>query len=201
MDWKRVLAIDREPRPFASVVIPLVLCVSISFAGCHSAQTQAQNESKPAVEVQPKDNQLKKSNAKFPPCPGKTAGGSKDHKVTLTWNASVTPNQSKEIRYCLYRSKGRVQRIKGQLTVDKAPCSNCELVTPTPIRATSTYDLQISNDASYCYVAVAIEDGGRQFSEFSNQAEADVPKAGVPGSNQPSSGTLCDTSKAKRKRR
>lgn len=201
MDWKRVLAIDHQLRPFVSVVIPLTLCVSISLAGCHSAQTEAQNEAKPPGEVQPKDNQVKKNNAQFPACPGKIAGGSKDHKVTLTWNASVTPNHSKEIRYCLYRSQGRVQRIKGQLTVDKAPCSKCELVTPTPVPATNTYDLQINNDSSYCYVAVAIEDGGRQFSEFSNQAEADVPKAGVPGSNQPSSGTLCGSSKAKRSHR
>jgi len=193
MNLKRFLAIDRL-RLLANIAIPIGLCALLGLAACRPDQTPAENESKPIPEVR----QEKKADAKFPPCPGNVATGANRHKVTLTWNPSVTPNHSKEVRYCLYRSHGRVKRIKGELTVDKAPCSNCELVTATPVPATNATDLQVGNEASYCYVAVAIEDGGKKFSEFSNQAEADVPKADEPGSNKPSSGTLCDQEKAKR---
>ena len=191
MDLKRCLAIDRQLRPLANVALPSILCVLISLAGCHPAQTQVENEPKHVPEVRTE----KKIDAKFPPCPGKIATGPNNHKVSLTWNPSVTPNHSKEVRYCLYRSRGRVKRIKGELTIDKAPCTNCELVTETPLPATNVTDLQVNNESSYCYVAVAIEAGGNKFSEFSNQAEADIPKADIPGSNQISRGTLCAPSK------
>jgi hypothetical protein len=195
MDLKSVGAIGRQLRPLEYIALPIIVCVLISLAGCHPAETQVQNEPQHVPEAPPK----RKIEPKFPACPGKIATGPKNHTVTLTWNRSVTPN-NKEVRYCLYRSRGRVQRIKGELTVDKPPCSNCELVTATPVPATNATDVQIDNESSYCYVAVAIEDGGNKFSEFSNQAQADVPKADVPGSNQPSSGTLCDTNKASKHR-
>ena len=181
MDLKRFRTIDRQPRPPANT-IALILCILISLAGCHPAQTQVENEPKQVPEVP----SVKEVDAKFPACPGKIATGPNNHKVTLTWSPSVRPGHSKEIRYCLYRSRGRVERIKGELTVDKAPCSNCELVTATPVPATKARDIQVNNQSSYCYVAVAIEDGGNKFSEFSNQAEADIPKADEPGSNTPS---------------
>jgi len=191
--------------PWQSIVIaaacecslPIIVCVLISFAGCHPAQTQVQNEPKQVPEAPA----VKKNEAKFSTCPGKITTGPNRHKVTLTWNPSATPNHSKEVRYCLYRSRSRVQRITGELTVDKAPCSNCELVTPIPVPVTNVTDLQVDNESSYCYVAVAIEDGGNKFSEFSNQAEADIPKADEPGSNKPSGGTLCDDNKAKKTHR
>jgi hypothetical protein len=190
MDLKRFLAIDRQLRPLAQGAIPIILylCVLLSLTGCHPAQRQVENEPKQIPEVLPE----KKNSGKFPHCPGEIAKGSNHHKVKLTWNPSVTPNHSKEVRYCLYRSRGRVKRIKGELTVDKPPCTNCELVTEIPVPAATFIDLQVENESSYCYVAVAIEDGGRKFSEFSNQAEADIPKADEPGSNKTSHGTLCD---------
>jgi len=196
MDLKCFHAIDGQLQALANVALPIILSVLLSIAGCHSTQTQVQNEPRNAPEVPP----VKRNESKFPACPGKISTGPKNHTVTLMWNPSVTPNHSREVRYCLYRSRGPVKRIKGELTVDKAPCSNCELVTTTPVAVTNTTDLQVDNESSYCYVAVAIEAGGSKFSEFSNQAEADIPKADEPGSNKPSSGTLCDTRKVKRNR-
>jgi len=191
MDLKRFVATNRRLGPLGKVAASIILCAVPSLVGCHPDQTQAQNEPKNVPEVR----EEKKKDANFPACPGQITKRSNKHQVTLTWNPSLTPNHSKEVRYCLYRSRGRVKRIKGELTVDKAPCTNCELVTEIPVPATKFTDLKVDNESSYCYVAVAIEDGGKKFSEFSNQAEADIPKADEPGSNKISHGTLCDEAK------
>src|SRR5690349_19926757 len=124
MDLKCVHAIDDQVLAFANVALPINLSVVIRHTGSHSRTRQVQNEPRNAPEVPP----VKRNESKFPACPVKISTGPNNHRVTLMCNPSVTPNHSREARYCLYRSRGPVKRIKGELTVDKAPCSNCELV-------------------------------------------------------------------------
>ena len=60
-------------------------------------------------------------------------------------------------------------------------------------------DMQVTNGAHYCYAAVALETGYGYFSEFSNQAEADIPLDPAPVQNQISPGKLCEVLKSPRK--
>ncbi len=108
-----------------------------------------------------------------------------DHRVTLTWNASVPrPNVNDEdIGYCLYRSKDHpVQKEKRKTpkVAKKHPCQECEGVNTFPIRQTSCIDNVVEDDVLYYYVAIATNKNG--LSEFSNQARAKIPAkaAGMP---------------------
>jgi hypothetical protein len=107
------------------------------------------------------------------PSPTPAAG----HTVTLSWNASTSssaPN-GKEIRYCLYRTKGA--RVQGNTpgAGTKSPCVNCQRVTKQPISGTSYPDTHVENGAHYCYVAIAVDGQTGKLSVFSNQADAVIP--------------------------
>lgn len=120
--------------------------------------------------------------------------GSANHKVALSWNASVSPSPSK-VRYCLYRSEDqRVQKSGDGVPHDKSPCKACTRVNDTAIPGTSYTDTPVRNGAHYCYVAVAIQ-GNSTFSGFSNQVEADIPTDPTPGPPHISSGKLCEEKK------
>lgn len=114
------------------------------------------------------------------------------HRVSLTWNLSTSSDNPKgrEIRYCLYRTKGgRVQRSS---TRSFSPCVNCQRVTKEPVTGTTYDDTHVENDSHYCYVAISLETANSMHSDFSNETEADIPKSKEPVSNGISSGTLCD---------
>jgi len=193
MDLKGLPGTDRRPLQLKNIARSVILCALLNLTGCtYPGRSYSRDQAEP--KQNPQVQREKKNDWTFPACPvgDIKKGGSTDHKVTLTWNASTSSDKSKEIRYCLYRSRDRrVGRITGELTVDKAPCTKCELVTDLPVPGTTIIDHQVQNEARYCYAAVAIQFGNQKFSEFSNQAEADVPDAKHPGSNKNSTGTLC----------
>lgn len=86
-----------------------------------------------------------------------------------------------------------------------SPCANCQRVTKEPVTGTTYDDTHVENDSRYCYVAISMETTSSRHSDFSNETEADLPKAGEPVSNPISSGALCnpkgqhDKSNAKQK--
>jgi hypothetical protein len=120
--------------------------------------------------------------------PGDPAGNdastspAEGHTVNLSWNASPSSSQPnhKQIRYCLYRTKGRPIQSSGAKTIATSPCANCQRVTIEPVIGTEYKDTHVENNAHYCYVAIAIENGNILPSAFSNQADAVIPPRKEP---------------------
>jgi hypothetical protein len=106
--------------------------------------------------------------------PSSPAGG---HTVNLSWNVSPSANKPDhgQISYCLYRTKGQRIQSSGAKTIANSPCVNCQRVTSKPVLGTMYKDTHVENDAHYCYVAIAIENGNILPSAFSNQADAIIP--------------------------
>ena len=126
------------------------------------------------------------------------AGG---HTVNLSWNASTSSKgpHGKDIRYCLYRTKGgRVQALvqTGKPgTQVKPSCKNCQRVTINPIKDTTWKDTFVENGAHYCYVAIAIDTVNGEISVFSNQTDAVIPPNKEPPSCTPPADTKHITGK------
>jgi hypothetical protein len=117
------------------------------------------------------------------------------HIVNLSWNASRSSGKSnrRRISYCLYRSKGQPIKSSGAQNIATSPCTNCQRVTIEPIVGTKYKDIHVENNAHYCYVAIAIENGNILPSAFSNQADAVIPPRKEP--------PLCNVQSAKATRK
>lgn len=167
-----------------NVACSICLCVLLGPVGCtHQA----------SMPAEPKHTTATREDTVFT-CPDGDIpkAGSNDHKVTLTWEASASGPRSK-IRYCLYRSEDhRVRKSGDHVPINKSPCKACTRIDETATEKTSYIDKQVRNGAHYCYVAVATEIGKCEFSEFSNQAEADIPRDPLPVAGQVSSGKMCE---------
>jgi len=158
-----------------------VLCVALILDAC-----SRNSESRMHVELRdaPEANLPKQSTPDTTPtsCPPGDPHDSDEsstppggHTVNLSWNASTsaTGPLARDIRYCLYRTKGgRVQRNDpGTAT----PCVYCQRVTKDPVAGTAFLDTQVESGVHYCYVAIAIDRGTGKLSVFSNQADAVIP--------------------------
>ena len=104
------------------------------------------------------------------------------HVVNLSWNASSSSSKPSrgQIKYCLYRSKGQRVQSSGAKTIATSPCINCQRVSIKPVVGTNYKDIHLQNNAHYCYVAIAIENGNILPSAFSNQADAVIPPRKEP---------------------
>ena len=172
--------------------IPLYAVFFLLLLSCACNREDSPSASVAENTVPASPTTLSANRAELPPCPpgdlpslpeGSPHTG--DHRVTLTWNASVPrPNVNDEdIGYCLYRSKDHpVQKEKRKTAkvAKKHPCQECEGVNTFPIRQTSCIDNVVKDDVLYYYVAIATNKNG--LSEFSNQARAKIPAkaAGMP---------------------
>jgi hypothetical protein len=191
------------------IALPILLLTPMNLVGCSRQQPDAKPESQQTSPA--KSN---KADVKLTCPPGDPVDNDASsspvgaHSVSLSWNPSTSSDNPKgrEIRYCLYRTKGgRVQKSTSARSF--SPCVNCQRVTKEPVMGTAYDDTHLENDSRYCYVAISVETVNSMRSDFSNQIEADIPKAGVPVFNPISSGTLCnpkeqhDKSSAKQRHR
>ncbi len=173
--------VRRYPRRAVTVATLTIVCMLLGLSGCSRAEPQAKTQSEEASGAKPK---TEAGEAGLPLCPEvdqpTPKGG--DHKVILSWNASAPSANSKgkEIGYCLYRTKGHAVEKTGQMTIEKAPCKSCERVTEVPVKGTSYVDTHVENGAHYCYIAIAVETGNSNRSDFSNQADAVIPPREAP---------------------
>jgi len=141
---------------------------------------------KPASAISSKKHQPQTSTSP-PKCPPaglpslQPSNAQSRHTVILSWNASTHSNkpQSVAVGYCLYRSKDLD-------AIQKSPtCAKCQRLNETPVVATSCVDDLVENQATYYYVATALNaDGHSSFP--SNQATANIPKDDQTG---PATGT------------
>ncbi len=179
---------DRQHiRPVVKTALWISLCAVLILNGCSRDST-----SKIHVELRdsPEANRPTQAPHKLEPqlCPpgdplgndasSTPAGG---HTVSLSWNPSTSANgpNAKEIRYCLYRTKGApVQKNISQKPA--SPCINCQRVTIAPVTGTTYKDIYVENNEHYCYVAIAIQTGTITPSDFSNQADAVIPPKQEP---------------------
>ena len=123
-----------------------------------------------------------------PPIPPETSPGTSARKVSLSWHSSTSESDPKfgEIRYCVYRTKDGPVKEGPVLKAGDAPCKNCELVTPDPVVGTTYIDKKVDDDASYCYVAIAVSaKGALPQSVFSNPAGATIKLGASPFSCEP----------------
>lgn len=194
MDRKLFQKAARGCRGAFKIALPIIFLTPMNLVGCSRQQPAAKPESQQASPAKsntravtlicppgdPPDNDVSLS----------PVGG---HTVSLTWNPSTSSNNPKgrEIRYCLYRTKGgRVQRnTSGRAT---SPCVNCQRVTKEPVTDIAYQDTHVENDSQYCYVAISIETTKSTHSDFSNETEADIPKGKEAPLNGISSGSLCE---------
>jgi hypothetical protein len=116
------------------------------------------------------------SSLSLPPCPPaglaplRPSSNTGHHKVILSWNRSVpSPDPDRNpVGYCLYRSK------KQHATKQNPTCSDCELISPTPIIGTGCVDDLVSDSATYYYVVTAIN-ANRKISSASNETLVLIP--------------------------
>ena len=80
----------------------------------------------------------------------------KDHKVTLTWQASATKN----VRYNIYRGK--------------TPGFHPDKLNSSPIDGLAFVDTRVDSQGRYYYVARAVDASGQEGSD-SNEVFANVP--------------------------
>lgn len=195
MDQREPQKAGRHIGNTLKIALLIILWTPMNMVGCSRQEPPPNPESQPATLSKANT----KADAKLTCPPGDPADNdassspSDGHTVSLSWNASTSANNSKgtAIQYCLYRTKGgRVQRSTRGRTI--SPCVNCQRVTKEPVTGVTYQDTHIENDSHYCYVAIAIETVSSLRSDFSNQTEADIPKAGEPVSSPISSGTLCN---------
>lgn len=170
--------------------------------GC-SRQTTSRLDLQDGKDSEPTPRTQAQNRTNLPPCPPgdspRVERGSPhtvDHRVVLSWNASVPrPNlKDEDIGYCLYRSKNHAvrkkQKDKGSHKSEKKfPCEECEQVNGFPVRETSCVDDIVEGDTLYYYVAIAVDKNG--VSGFSNQAPAKIPGKGEPPASQSSGYTSC----------
>ena len=138
-------------------------------------------QAKPTTETEPQD-----SCTAADPIP--TLGPSSlwaGHHVTLSWHPSTSANgpNGKNIRYCVYRTKGGpVHPAQTQNGTPGPPCINCQRITEVAVNGTTAFDSQLEIGARYCYVAVAIDISNRKRSTFLNPAAVVIPPATDPPS-------------------
>lgn len=176
------------------IAVPILLLSPMNLVGCSRQPPDVKPESQQASPA--KSNKVDVKLICPPGDPSDNDASSMPvgaHSVSLTWNPSTSSDNPKgrEIRYCLYRTKGsRVQTRTSSTSI--SPCVNCQRVTKEPVTGTTYNDTHLENDSRYCYVAISVETVNSRHSDFSNQTEADIPKAGEAVSNPISSGTLCN---------
>lgn len=102
-----------------------------------------------------------------------SAQGVGHHKVFLSWNASSSSGGpgGNDVGYCLYRAQ---KKGAANLSV---MCPDCEQVTLVPLLTTRCVDDVVRDQATYYYVAVAINSAGR-ISSPTMEAIAKIPPAG-----------------------
>jgi hypothetical protein len=181
---------NRNQSDRLSIKVALNMAVSLSLivTGC-TRQPDSQSRTQLHDLPQTTSHARMVRETESPPCPpgdpdenaasSSPVGG---HTVNLSWNASPSsrePNHG-HIGYCLYRAKGQRIQSSGAETVANSPCVNCQRVTIEPITSTTYKDTHVENNAHYCYVAIAIENGNILPSPFSNQADAMIPPREEP---------------------
>jgi hypothetical protein len=179
-----------------------VILLTLVSSGCdRSSDSHLDVQSGPPSESTPRKAVVNHTN--LPPCPPgdfpspeRGSPHTVDHRVVLSWNASVPRRNLKneDIGYCLYRSKNHAvrkkQKDKGSHKSEKKfPCEECEQVNGFPVRETSCVDDIVEGDTLYYYVAIAVDKNG--VSGFSNQAPAKIPGKGEPPASQSSDYTSC----------
>jgi len=178
-----------------SVALVTLFVSLLAFAGCTRSQPRTFMDSQQSNSPEKENTELTCPEGDVPKI------GSNNHKVMLSWDRSVSSSPPWTIRYCLYRTQdGPVKRLDGQLTTNQAPCKNCSRVNEVAVPEPHFTDLQVANGAHYCYVAVANQIGSPVFTDFSNQAQADVPLDPTPVPSLISTGKMCKVLEPARKK-
>src|SRR5579863_10232048 len=176
------------------IALPILLLTPMNLVGCSRQQPDAKPGSQQASPAKSSRAEVKLTCPPGDPFDNDASSSPVGaHSVSLSWNPSTSSNNPKgrEIQYCLYRTKGgRVQASTSARSF--SPCVNCLRVTKEPVMGTTYDDTHLENDSRYCYVAISVETVNSMHSDFSNQTEADIPRAGKPVSTPISSGTLCN---------
>lgn len=170
----------------------LIACIVLTVSGCGRVSDLRANSQLSEAPVAKRTAEATRKHD-LPPCPSGDVEGSRargDHKVILSWNASVFSTSNEEVGYCLYRRSQKPVEANTTKTKDKtkkkAPCKQCEQVNVTPIMDTACVDEIVQNDTTYYYAAVAINKRG-QFSSLSKQVPARVPGSKEPPKSNSSS--------------
>jgi hypothetical protein len=99
------------------------------------------------------------------------------HRVTLSWKASVPTPNSTVVGYCVYRTSSA--------TEDPFP----GLLNSTPVKGTTCVDNRVTNDTMYHYAVAAIDATSLE-SKLSKGTTATIPKtpakSSLPSSSTPS---------------
>jgi hypothetical protein len=99
-----------------------------------------------------------------------------NHKVILSWNASVPSLQSggSAVGYCLYRSTKK--HVADKKKKSEFRCNGCEQINIVPVTSTGCIDNWVHDATTYYYVATAINED-EKLSSASNEMMANVPPA------------------------
>jgi hypothetical protein len=166
----------------ACSVLILAVCSRVSE---RPTNPQTVSTPKPATAIQaPRQKSL-------PECPvgpilkNQLPPASRHHDVVLSWNPSTSSAspQDKALGYCLYRSNKPITANKIE------ECKNCELISRIPVIGTGCVDVDVEDNQTYYYAALAIQ-AGKQPSSFSNKTKAEIPKK-APSPHPPSAYPLC----------
>jgi hypothetical protein len=166
----------------ACSVLILAVCSRVSE---RPANPQAVSTPKTVTAIQaPRQKPL-------PPCPVapilniQPPPRSRHHDVVLSWNPSTSSAgpQDKALGYCVYRSKKPITANKIE------ECRNCELISRNPVIGTGCVDVDVEDNQTYYYAALALQ-AGKQPSSFSNKAKAEV-RGTDSRPHSPSSYPLC----------
>lgn len=182
MDREELRKDSRDRRGALQIALLIILWTPMNLVGCSRPEPHAAPELQKVSASEPNTVTDVKLTCPpgDPPDNDVSSSPSGGHTVSLSWNPSTSSNnpKGKQIRYCLYRTKGgRVQRSAPGTT---SPCGHCQRVTKEPVTGTTYKDTHVENDSHYCYVAIAIETASSMHSDFSNQADAVIPPRKEP---------------------
>jgi hypothetical protein len=95
------------------------------------------------------------------------------HKVVLSWNASASSTNA-DVGYCIYRRKLRNgEEYSANRPLKQHELNELQLLNLKPLTSTSCLDSIVEDDATYEYVARAVNTNGNP-SDWSNKVTAAI---------------------------
>jgi hypothetical protein len=167
----------------------MVLLLMVAWAAMPAnAQGAADSAADWQCGASPEKNATRPSSSQLEPNPvpnPESQAGPGHHRVILSWNASrSTPDTSKAIAYCIYRSKR--QKEESRATNQSPAFGEPERINSKPFTGTICIDNIVEHHANYRYVVTAINSNGIT-SGPSNEAFASIEANTHPISVTPDS--------------
>src|SRR5260370_30483612 len=180
MDLRDPVKADRHLRLVVNTAT-LIACIVVTVSGCGRVSDARANSQMSEAPVARRTAETT-GKPDLPPRPSGDVDGSRargDHKVILSWNASVFSTANEEVGYCLYRRsqkpvEANTTKAKHK-TKKRAPCKQCEQINVTPVMDTACVDEIVQTDTNYYYAAVALNKRA-QFGSLSKQVPAKAPR-------------------------